>query len=82
MISWNVGNCSENSLGCLKCCQHWEQLYGQLLDSLGCFTRISQKLLLIRCLCLVFAQRLMHDMALNIKGVIKHQSLGWGHSQK
>jgi hypothetical protein len=33
MISWNVGNCSENSLGRLKCCKHWEQLYGQLLDS-------------------------------------------------
>jgi hypothetical protein len=85
MISWNVGNCSENSLGRLKCCKHWEQLYGQLLDSFGGFMRISQNLrksLLIRCLHLVFSQRLMHDGTLNIKGMIKHQALGWGNSQK
>jgi hypothetical protein len=51
----------------------------------GGFMRISQNLrksLLIRCLHLVFAQRLMHDVALNIKGMIKHQALGWGNSQK
>jgi hypothetical protein len=43
---------------------------------------LSQNLF-IRCLCLVFAQRLMHDVAPNIKGMIKYQALlGWGHSQK
>jgi len=85
MISWNVGNCSENSWERLKCCEHWEQLYGQLLDSFWGFMRISQNLrksVLIRCLCLVFAQKLMHNVALNIKGMIKHQALGWDHSQK
>jgi hypothetical protein len=42
MIFWNVGNYNENSLGHLKCCEHWEQLYRQLLDSFGGFMRISQ----------------------------------------
>jgi hypothetical protein len=48
MISLNVGNCTENRMGPIKCWEHWEQFIWAII------------VLLFEGSWLVFALRLMH----------------------